>query len=83
MVKNLPAMQETRVRFLSWEDPLEKGKATHPTILAWKTAWTDGPGGLRSMGRVESDVTEQLIPPLIRLEKKEIGQGGASLVTYC
>ena len=83
MVKNLPAMQETRVRFLSWEDSLEKGKATHPSILAWKTPWTDKPGGLRSMGRVESDVTERLTLPLIRLEKKEIGQGGASLITYC
>ena len=76
-------MRETWVRSLSWEDPLEKGKATHPSILAWKTPWTDKPGGLRSMGRVESDVTERLTLPLIGLEKKEIGQGGASLVTYC
>ena len=38
--KNLPAMQETWVRSLAWEDPLEKGKATHSSILAWRTPWT-------------------------------------------
>ena len=40
LVKNLPAMQETWVRFLGWEDPLEKGKATHSSILAWRIPWT-------------------------------------------
>ena len=40
LVKNLPVMRETWVRSLSWEDPLEKGKATHSSILAWKVAWT-------------------------------------------
>ena len=40
LVKNPPTMQETRVRSLSWEDPLEKGKATHPSILAWRIPWT-------------------------------------------
>ena len=40
LVKNLPAMQETWVRSLDWEDPLEKGKATHPSILAWRIPWT-------------------------------------------
>ena len=40
LVKNLPAMQETWVRSLGWEDPLEKGKATHPRILAWRIPWT-------------------------------------------
>ena len=40
LVKNLPAMQETPVRFLGWEDPLEKGKATHSSILAWRIPWT-------------------------------------------
>ena len=39
LVKNLPAMQETWVQFLGWEDPLEKRKATHPTILAWRISW--------------------------------------------
>ena len=39
MVKNLPAMQETRVQSLDWEDPLEKGKATHSSILAWRIPW--------------------------------------------
>ena len=44
--KHLPAMQETRVRFLSWEDPLEKEMATHSRILAWKIPWTGEPGRL-------------------------------------
>ena len=50
MVKNLPAMQETWVRFLNWEDPLEKEMATDSGILAWKTPWTEEPGGLQSTG---------------------------------
>ena len=50
MVKNLPAMQETRVRALSREDPLEKGMATHSSILAWRILWMEEPGGLQSMG---------------------------------
>ena len=50
MVKRLPAMQETRVRSLSWEDPLEKEMATHSSILAWKIPWTEEPGRLQSMG---------------------------------
>ena len=40
LVKNPPAMQETPVRFLDWEDPLEEGKATHSSILAWRIPWT-------------------------------------------
>jgi len=49
-VKNLPAMQENRVHSLGWEDPLEKGKATHFSILAWGILWTEEPGGLQSTG---------------------------------
>ena len=49
MVKNLPARQETQVRSLGWEDPLEKGMATHFSILAWKIPWTEEPGGLQSI----------------------------------
>ena len=49
-VKNLPAVQETWVRSLGWEDPLEKEMATHSSILAWKIPWTEEPGGLQSMG---------------------------------
>ena len=45
-VKNLPAMQETQVRFLGREDPLEEGMATHSSILAWRIPWTEEPGGL-------------------------------------
>ena len=50
MVKRLPAVRETRVQSLGWEDPLEKEKATHSSTLAWKTLWTEEPGGLQSMG---------------------------------
>ena len=49
MVKNLPAMKETLVRYLSQEDPLEKGMATHPSILAWNIPWTEEPVGLQSI----------------------------------
>ena len=49
-VKNLTAMRETWVRSLSSEDPLEEGMATHTSTLAWRTAWTEEPGGLQSMG---------------------------------
>ena len=53
MVKNLPAMWETWVRFLGWKDPLEKEMATHSSILAWEIPWTEEPGGLQSMGSQE------------------------------
>ena len=56
MVKNLPAMWETWVRYLVWEDPLEKEMATHSSSLAWRISWTEEPGGLQSMqGGKESD----------------------------
>ena len=50
MVKNLPAIQETWVRSLGWEDPLQKRMATHSSILAWKIPWTEEPRRLQSMG---------------------------------
>ena len=50
MIKNLPAMQETWVRSLGWEDLLEKGMATHSSILAWRISWTEEPDRLQSMG---------------------------------
>ena len=53
-VKNLPAMQETGVPSLGWEDPLEKEMAIHSSILAWEIPWTEEPGGLQSMGSQES-----------------------------
>ena len=49
LVKNLPAIRKTWAQFVGWEDPLEKGKATHSSILAWRIPWT-----------IESDMTEQL-----------------------
>ena len=58
-VKNLPAVQETWVQFLGWEDPLEKEMATHSSILARRIPRTEEPGGLQSVGS-ESDTTERL-----------------------
>ena len=57
MVKDLPAMQETRLQSLGREDALEKGTASHFSILAWRIPWTEEPGGLQSMGlqRVRQD----------------------------
>ena len=49
-LKRLPAMQETLVQSLGWEDPMEKGMATLSSILAWKVPWTEEPGGLWSIG---------------------------------
>ena len=59
LVKNPPAMRETWVWSLGWEDPLEKGKATHSSILAWRSPWTEEPGRLQSMG-LQSDMTQWL-----------------------
>ena len=57
MARKLPAMSETRVQSLGWEDPLEKEMATHSCTLAWKIPWMEDPGGLWSMGsrRVRHD----------------------------
>ena len=60
MVKNLPAMQDTRVQSLGWEYPLEKQMETHCSIPAWRIPQTEEPGQLQSMGHKELDVTEQL-----------------------
>ena len=54
-------MQEMQVRSLDWDDPLEKGIATYFSILDWRIPWTEGPGGLWSMGRKESDATEHTV----------------------
>ena len=56
-VKNLPAMWETWVQSLDWEDPLEEGIATHTSVLAWRIPWTEESGGLQSLGsqRVRHD----------------------------
>ena len=50
IVKNLPAIQETQVQSLCWEDPLERGMATHRIILSWEIPWAEEPGGLQDMG---------------------------------
>ena len=61
MVKNLAATWEIQVQFLGWEDPLEKGMATHSRIVGWESPWTEEPGGLQSIG-LQRDMTEQLTP---------------------
>ena len=58
MVKNVPEMTETRLQSLGQEDPLEKGTATHSSILAWRIPWTEEPGGIQSMRSQESDTAE-------------------------
>ena len=60
MVKTRPEMQETQVRSLAWEDPLEKGMATHSSVLAWRIPWTEEPGGLQYMVSQKPDMTKQL-----------------------
>ena len=50
LVKNPPTVQEMQVQSLGWEDPLEKGMATHSSVLAWKVPWTEDSGRLQSMG---------------------------------
>ena len=61
-LKRLPAMRETWIRSLGWEDPLEKGMATHSSILAWRIPWMEELGGLQSMGRKELDMTDVGFP---------------------
>ena len=58
MVKNLPAVQETWVQSLGWEDPMEKGMATHSSILAWRISWTEGLVSYCPWGHKELDRTE-------------------------
>ena len=60
MVKNLPTMWETRVPSQDGEDPLEKGMATHSSVLAWRIPWTEKPGRLQFVGSKRVDTTEQL-----------------------
>ena len=60
MIKSLPAMQETQVWYLGWEDTLEKEMATHSSILAWRIPWTGEPMGYSPWGHKELDTTEQL-----------------------
>ena len=50
MLKNLPAVKETWVQLLGWEDPLQKGMATHSSIVGWRIPWTEEPGRLQSTG---------------------------------
>ena len=60
MVENLPAMQQTQVRSLGWKDPLEKGIATHSSVLALEIPWTEEPVGYSPCSHKESETTEHL-----------------------
>ena len=73
VVKNLPVMQEMQVQFLGWEDTQEKEMATHSSILAWRSPWTEEPGRLQSIGlqRVRDDLvtkttTKQKTPKMVK-----------------
>ena len=54
IVKNLPETWETRLRSLGWDDPLEDGMATHSRILAWRTPWTEEPGGVHVVAKSQT-----------------------------
>ena len=81
-VKNLPAMQETGVRFPSWEHPLEEGVATHSSSLAWRIPWTEEPAGLQSMGVAEEDTTEGLSPVVASPLWSKLRRYSANWITF-
>ena len=66
MVKNLPAVRETWVQSLVWEDPLEKGKAPHSSILAWRIPWTVARQAALSMGILQARILEWVVVPSSR-----------------
>ena len=72
MIKNLPAMQETWVQPLGWEDPLEKGMATHSNILACRTPWTEESGGLQYMDSQSPTKLKRLTPSLSKWKLKSL-----------
>ena len=82
MVKNLSAVQETQVQSLGWEEPLEKGMATHFSILAWRILWTEEPGGLQSTGFDDQGVCHQVSWSTRQMEEEtaspETKEGGGS-----
>ena len=85
MVKNLPAVQETRVRSLGGGDPLQEEMATHSSILAWRTPRTEEPDGLQSMSSQEQDMTEQLNmqqQPDMWLTERRVGSAPCPTPTY-
>ena len=82
MVKRLPTMQETQVRSLGGEDPLEKEMASHSSILAWKMPWTEKLGSYSPWGCEELDTTEQLCTHTLfksNVLKSQLKNRGASL----
>ena len=82
LVKNLPAMQETWVQFLGWEDPLENGKATHSRILAWRIPWTIQPMGPQRVGHNWATFTSMLSHIVTFLKHSEFPLVVFIIVTY-
>ena len=90
MVKNLLAVQEAWVQSLGQEDPLEKGMATHSSVLAWRIPWTEEPGRLQSMGSQRVDTTERLTHTLSLRSRQvsfssssaELGGKGRSVAAF-
>ena len=78
-VKNLPAMQQTWVWSLGWEDPLEGGMATHPSILAWRIPWTEEATGLQSIG--SQKVRQQLKQLNTECQPRWVSLGARSLTS--
>ena len=72
MVNNPAAMQETQVLSLGQEEPLEKGVAAHSSVLAWRSPWTEEPGGLQATECKQSDMTEQLTLSTFTLHKSGV-----------
>ena len=83
MVKSLPAMQETQVQFLGWEDPLEKGMATHSSILAWRIPWQRILVGYSPRGHKESDTAKQLPHSLLPKISFGLPSGSAGKESAC
>ena len=75
-IKNLPAMQETQVQILDWEDPLEDEMTTHSSILAWRIPRTEEPGGLQSLGsrRVRHNLATHFHPRSVSFNGRDGGQ---------
>ena len=83
LVKNLPAMLETCIQFLGWEDPLEKEMATHSSILAWRILWTEEPGRLQSIGSQELDMTFFSFSRLKKKKKHNTQKNQVCNVWHC
>ena len=83
MVKNLPTMEETRIRSLGQEDPLEKETAIRSSILAWEIPWTEEPGGLQSIGLQKSWTSSRLKTTTDKTRESALGFDIISFLILC